>query len=1693
MIRLSSPLHLGALFAALAVTLTASAQELPQVANATKFSEPHIIPTIFDDAPADIEAVDFDNDGDMDLLWTSRGSSGEAVMWNENLGNGDFALSRIIDRNFQGPRAIATGDLNGDGNADVVSGSNSLDQIESYLYYGGTNSIGQNIEVVDIAQGHYNTAILTESGDVRVFGWNSSGVLSPPTFSSPVVDLIRHSHGAFSARLEDGTVQHWGRNDCGESNNAWFSTKTQYSVARNYTIGLNADSTLAFRGCNSYGIGTVPTDSNFVSVWTSTWDEYWAGAVREDGSVIMWGRDANGNQNVPADLPPVQKVMGGHWWSLALLQDSTLRSWGYNGYSQVSNTPDLQNVVDISVGHGHALALTVDGTLHSWGNSSYGLQTIPEFDSPIVKFGTGLFSSWVITESGRAYMWGYDNYQMTADANIFADELEAGYLDGLPIDSSFVFSSTVYSGTDVHALDLADIDGDGDLDVVSGGCNDQDVAWYENDGTGQFDGSRHLLAEDIQCITGVLTVDIDLDGDPDVVTYSNSGQLSWFENIAQGNFGPQFLIASWGNGWDVETADLNHDGNPDLVIKDDNGCFRWYANPGPVGDWTYQQEQCPPTGNNTERAFCLADIIGDDGIDAVTSVWQHGSSSLEISVNRNGYFDETYSAISLPTGGAGLRGLTSADLDNDGDMDLIATNWDGDQVFWLEQMPSTAPTALRTSIDPGATNVLGLAYGDFDGDGDDDLVSADHGKDHVEFYLNDGGTFVGPTTISSVDAYRVETGDINGDGHLDVLVAGGNSDRVEYIPGNGDGTFGDPVTISSATNTVWGVSAADLDNDGDLDVVSASRDDDKFAWYKNLGDGNFGPQQILTILIDQPFDIATSDVDMDGDMDIVGITIEGGDRLIWFENQGGGLFSQYNQIASMGGNPYKLHMADLNGDGTEDALVANESSDEVSYWPNLGSGNWGNEVVITHHADGCQSVYAADMDGDGDLDVLSASGNDDKVAWYENLGNDTFGMQQPFTIGKQDVAYSPAFAPSTLRADNYRSVVAFDADGDGDIEVIGGAQNGGIDLYGNLSGSSVGCDDEGACNYAPLATASFGCQYDCYGCTQDNAENFDPEATIDDGGCLIPIAGCSNISGIYSLCTDNNVDTIITYCPDDPANAIQMYILSGALENLADYLYVYDGPDTSAALIGSPLTNQLNDYQFQATDPSGCLTIRVVTDVSLSCADGFFNPIKYILSCGYEEYSGCTDTEACNYNPEAIIDDGSCAELDCLGVCGGSAVQDEVCDACVDVDLVLSISISSVSTDSESLLFAKEDYASNSSENWDWISDEVALFRNNNQGLFNAVSQSGWQGDITGTLWGPPGSTDLSQFTSNWQSNQCNLYNDCSYSCYLPGNFQTLYIQSTGEYYLIEYLSWTCGNNGGGFSYNRTKLNASGSTPVIDSLQSNLTFITDTIQFELSGVIEEWAIPESADFLHITAIGAEGGTGRENNYGGRGAQISGLFETDTLETLQILVGEEGPDRGNYGSGGGGSFVVSNNTPLLVAGGGGGGAYSNWSQFQRDGSTLEIGNKGYSCASSGTIGFRGIDCRGSAGYGFYDGYLNGGRGENSGTFGGGDHGGNCNAGGGGGGYSGGNGDQGCNGRGAGGGGSFNAGLDQISLAGVGYGHGSVTIIVYSIVGSNCRPGCMARCHTYDLQTRRRLPRSRHRSTTMISLRAMMKSF
>ena len=154
---------------------------------------------------------------------------------------------------------------------------------------------------------------------------------------------------------------------------------------------------------------------------------------------------------------------------------------------------------------------------------------------------------------------------------------------------------------------------------------------------------------------------------------------------------------------------------------------------------------------------------------------------------------------------------------------------------------------------------------------------------------------------------------------------------------------------------------------------------------------SFGPQQIISVGAGAAYSVNGVDLDLDGDPDaLVGSLID--NRVIWFENLGGGSFGP-SQLISTVVSPYGVLAADLDGDGDPDVLSASYEDDEVTWYENLGGGIFGAQQVIATAADGAVAVDAVDVDGDGHLDVLSASSNDGRIAWYANQGGGTFGYR----------------------------------------------------------------------------------------------------------------------------------------------------------------------------------------------------------------------------------------------------------------------------------------------------------------------------------------------------------------------------------------------------------------------------------------------------------------------------------------------------------------------------------------------------------------------------------------------------------------------------------------------------------------------------------------------------------------------------
>ena len=181
--------------------------------------------------------------------------------------------------------------------------------------------------------------------------------------------------------------------------------------------------------------------------------------------------------------------------------------------------------------------------------------------------------------------------------------------------------------------------------------------------------------------------------------------------------------------------------------------------------------------------------------------------------------------------------------------------------------------------------------------------------------------------------------------------------------------------------------------------------------------------------------------------------------------------------------------------------------------------------------------------------------------------------------------------------------------------------------------SCTGCMNENGCDYDAGNIYPVPCDYSCYGCTDSNATNYDPDATEDDGSCII------------EGCTASNA------CNYDPTATVEDFS--------CDFLSCVGCMETDACNYDSTVT--LNE-PISCVYPTGCETCSGETDgtgtVVSNDADGDG-------VCDADEVAGCTDSDACNYDASATDDDSSCQYLDACGVCGGTGVDtdgDGVCD-----------------------------------------------------------------------------------------------------------------------------------------------------------------------------------------------------------------------------------------------------------------------------------------------------------------------------------------------------------------------------------------------------------------------------------------------
>jgi hypothetical protein len=244
----------------------------------------------------------------------------------------------------------------------------------------------------------------------------------------------------------------------------------------------------------------------------------------------------------------------------------------------------------------------------------------------------------------------------------------------------------------------------------------------------------------------------------------------------------------------------------------------------------------------------------------------------------------------------------------------------------------------------------------------------------------------GPQNVLSSHCKKltdIAFGDLDGDGDDDIVWSGsqwGNDESVGWLENLGGGNYSlDKNILGVNTHGYLDLTLYDIDTDGDLDVLVNDNLTGGII-FENFGGGSFASNPISTTTIGLPSIGKLLDIDNDGLMDVAY-------GNVWHKNNGGFTFSTAISLTN-----YPDQFIDMNNDGLLDYVYIHNFSDSILYVENIGGGNFNNPIPIAYSSNPFNDILYTDINNDGHKDLICASYGD--LFWAENFGNLTFGSLQ---------------------------------------------------------------------------------------------------------------------------------------------------------------------------------------------------------------------------------------------------------------------------------------------------------------------------------------------------------------------------------------------------------------------------------------------------------------------------------------------------------------------------------------------------------------------------------------------------------------------------------------------------------------------------------------------------------------------------
>ncbi|CAF3575076.1 unnamed protein product [Adineta steineri] len=1111
--------------------------------------------------PRWIAVGDMNNDKQLDIVVAKYGTNDIGILFGD--GTGNFGKQNTFSTGYDSiPYSLVISDLNNDDKLDIIVANHGTNNVGIFVGYGngsfeaqfvistGYESQPYSVAVDDLNNDTYMDIVVACSGlntiDV-LLGFGNGSFTIPYKYST--------NNNSFPLSLVIGDFDNDNQLDIAVANyqggsvgiffgygNGFFTDQMIFfSVSYNFNPYSIAGGD--FNGDNQLDIAVVNYDYNYVDI-ILTYRNY---------TFLSQNSYSTGNQSVPlsiavADFNNDKKL------------DIVVASSGTNniGIFLAYGSSTFANQITYSTGDNsqpHAVTIgdfnndkQVDIVVANSGTNNIGI---------FLAYGNGTFSSQMTYSTGD----GSTPYDVaTGDFNNDGQlDIAVANYNGWNIgiflgyrNGTFSSQQTYTTGNYSELLSIAvdDFNNDNRLDIAVMNYGGENVGIFLGYGNGTFAHQIYFFAPAATGPFDLAIGDVNNDDHQDIIVSTLYGEsMLIFLGYGNGTFahGNTYSTGSGSQPVSIVVGDVNNDNQLDIVVAN---CFI-----GNVlvfigeGDGTFPNQRTYLTGNNScPNAVALGHFNNDNILDIVVTGFFTNTMSVFLgSSYMTGIVEHTYSTGSSPY----PRGLALGDFNHDGQLDIVIANYNLNNVgVLLGNINGTFP--LQTVFSTGTLSFpTSVIVDDLNNDDELDIIVANSATENVGILYGYGnGSFANLNTYSTRVGsipQAVATGDFNNDKKLDIVVIDSGTDRIVTLVKCDTGSFRKQVTFSTGTDSApESVAVADLNSDGWLDFVSGNQGNSSVGVFLGLGNGTFSSQTIYSTGINSaPYAIIIVDLNNDSYLDIVTANYWGGNVSI-FLGYGAGTFT--NQTTFNTGQlsgPSAVISADFNNDSRLDIAVALQLSGQIGVLLGHGNGNFSDTVTYSIGNNSFPvSIATNDFNNDNRLDIVVANYGFSSISIFYGNGDGTFSNPTSYTTGNGSLPRD--LVVSDLNNDTVLDIAVANS-GTGNIGVFFGNVN--HSFYDQITfstgpGSSplaLVVEDFNNDNQLDVAFVSFGTNYlgILLGCI--NSTFFDP-LTYSTGDNSQP-----NFLAVGDFNNDKRLDIVVASSGTDNIGMFFGYVNEGFL------------------------------------------------------------------------------------------------------------------------------------------------------------------------------------------------------------------------------------------------------------------------------------------------------------------------------------------------------------------------------------------------------------------------------------------------------------------------------------------------------------------------------------------------------------------